>query len=172
MVGISFFMKLFFEKKWLPHRARNGSVTTIVLHSTAGGSATGSISWLRKIGLSYHYIIERDGSRHKLVPASSVAFHAGKSIGPNGSNVNNYSIGISFANLNDGKEKITDAQIEAARQLVRELTAVYPSIEFITTHRLISWRRKTDPRRFDFVSFTAGLGLKAWRQSEDHPWNG
>ena len=165
-------MRFFIEKKWLPHRSRKAKITTFVLHSTAGGSAVGSISWLKKIGLSYHYIIERDGSVHKLVPAGSVAFHAGKSVGPNGANVNNYSIGIAFANLNDGEEKVTPAQIASAKKLIRDLVAVYPSARWITTHRLISWRRKTDPRNFDFESFTAGLGLEPWRQREEHPWSG
>lgn len=141
----------------------------VVLHASAGASAMSSISWLRKIGLSYHYIIARDGTVHKLVPTSRVAYHAGKSVGPEGSGCNEYSIGICFANKNNG-EKVTAAQEKAVRELLEALTQAIPALKYISTHRLVSWRRKTDPYRYDFRLLAKESGLTPWRQSESHGW--
>jgi len=132
-------------KKWLESRERKHTITTIVVHGTSGKSASSSIEWLKQIGLSYHYVIERDGSITKCVPYSRVAFHAGKSEGPNGSNVNNYSIGISFANMEDGKEKISTAQYDSLYMLIVQLKREIPAIRFLTTHYAISPGRKSDP---------------------------
>lgn len=142
-------------------RARKVDVTTIVLHGSAGKSAAGSVSWLAKIGLSYHYIIERDGKVTKLAPVNREAFHAGVSKGPNGPNVNRYSVGICFAT--DEKEPITLAQIAAAKQLCKDICKVVPTIRHLTCHKHISPGRKTDPARLS----TKTLGemaseLKLW----------
>lgn len=126
-------------------RTRRQECSTIVLHSTDGKSASSSVEWLSKIGLSYHYIIERDGHVYKLAPVSRVAFHAGVSSGPEGNNVNEYSIGIAFANYESGKEPITLGQVKAAKKLVAEIVASGAPIRWVTTHYAISPGRKTDP---------------------------
>ena len=136
----------------LASRARTQTCTTIVLHSTDGASATSSINWLRIIRLSYHYIIERDGTIYKCAPAERVALHAGKSNGPFGPNVNEYSIGISFANRESKKEMITVAQVNAVKELVKVLSDAYPTIKFLTRHRDISPGRKTDPAMLSLPS--------------------
>jgi N-acetylmuramoyl-L-alanine amidase len=155
--------------KPLASRRRRAPITTIVLHSTAGGSATSSIAWLRKIGLSYHYVIERDGTIYKCVPTGREAFHAGRSVGPSGSGVNRYSIGIAFANYNNG-EALTDAQLQAHRELVNTLWGVIPTIRYITTHRICSWKRKTDPKGYDPREHF--LFTRLWRAGDHQPWAG
>lgn len=147
-------------KNWLASRSRKKEITTIVLHATGGESAIGAIDWLRKIGLSYHYVIPKKGIPIKCVPTSRVAFHAGVSNGPEGSNVNEYSIGISLANRNDGVDGYTDSQYHEVDQLVAELKRAYPSIKWITCHYSISPGRKSDPRKFE-VSRVAN-GLQMW----------
>lgn len=152
-------------KNPLASRSRSEICRVIVLHSTDGASAGSSISWLRKIGLSYHFVIERDGTITKCVPVSRVAFHAGKSLGPDGPNVNEYSIGIAFANFESKNEPITTRQIEAMYSLVAELKSAMPSLEYITTHRAISPGRKTDPRmlkRTELVYVAKQNGLVVW----------
>lgn len=161
-------MEIVQVKSWLPTRARKKDITTIVLHASAGASASSSISWLKKIGLSYHYIIERDGVITKLAPVGRVAFHAGKSVGPGGSNVNEYSIGICFANRNNG-EPYTDAQYKAARQLIQALSG--QGIRWITTHYLISPGRKNDPKGFKFKEFAGSVGLIPWRPNANTSWD-
>lgn len=151
-------------KTWLMTRARKRPCTTIVLHGTAGASGESSVSWLRKIGLSYHYIVDRDGSITKCAPTSRVAFHAGKSLGPEGPSVNDYSIGIAFANLENGRDSITTAQLDAVASLVKQLKAEFP-LYWITTHYAISPGRKSDPmmlRKVDLIAFTARVNLTAW----------
>lgn len=136
-------------------------VTTIVLHGSAGKSAESSVSWLEKIGLSYHYIIERDGKVTKLAPVNREAFHAGVSKGPNGPNVNRYSVGICFAT--NEKEPITPEQIAAAKQLCKELCKVVVTIRHITCHKYISPGRKTDPAMLDQKTLGNIAGeLKLW----------
>lgn len=156
---------------WLVSRTRTKPITTIVLHATAGGSAASSIVWLQKIGLSYHYLIDRDGTTFKCVPTTRTAFHAGVSHGPSGANVNDYSIGIAFANRNDG-EITTAAQIAACRTLIADLTKAIPSLQFLTTHYAITVQpngqaRKTDPVGFNHLNEVRGslvLWKPAWAQ--------
>lgn len=145
---------------WLANRERKAPVTTVVLHATAGGSAESSIEWLRRINLSYHYVIERNGFITKCVPAGRVAYHAGKSLGPDGPNVNEYSVGIAFANRNDG-EAITKAQLLAAAWLLYELRKQFPDLRWVTTHYAVSPGRKTDPKGFPPKDFG---GLEFWKR--------
>jgi len=145
---------------WLASRPRFRAITTIVLHATAGGSLSGALSTLRLKGLSYHYLIDKDGVVWKAVPYTRVAFHAGKSLGPSGENCNGYSIGISFVNRNDGIDPYTEKQTEACRLLVADLQNAISSLQYLTTHYAVSPKRKTDPKGFP-CSRVNGL-LKRW----------
>lgn len=152
-------------KNWLSSRARRRPATTIVLHATDGASASSSISWLRQIGLSYHFVIERNGDIAKCVPVGRVAFHAGESNGPDGVNVNAYSVGIAFANRESKGEKLTAAQIDACANLVHELSVKEPTIKHLTTHYAISPGRKTDPAMLSKDTIRAMASdskLQAW----------
>ena len=139
--------------RWLPHRRRTRPISTIVLHATAGSTFTGALSTLRLRGLSYHYIVEdqreRDGRIIKCAPADSIALHAGASMGPQGPNVNNYSVGIALVNRNDGQDPYSDEQHRSVRMLCENLITHYPTIRYVTTHYWVSPGRKSDPRGFD-----------------------
>lgn len=147
---------------WLPTRARKVDPTTVVLHATVGATALSSIAWLRKISLSYHYVIERDGTIYKCAPTGRVAFHCGASVGPDGSNVNNYSIGIAFANKDDGKDLYTVAQVEACNELLDSLALAMPSLKYVTTHARISPGRKTDPKYLSLSRIKLPKSLLWW----------
>lgn len=154
-------------KTWLQSRARKHPATGIVLHATAGASAASSISWLRQIGLSYHYVIERDGVVTKCVPLSRVAFHAGVSWAWGGANCNEYTIGICFANRNDGKEPYTAEQTTAALDLVAEIRKD-KNIRWVTSHALCATPsgRKDDPKGYDMAKFAGACGLKLWTPAQ------
>lgn len=155
---------------WLASRPRTERITTVALHSTDGASAGSSINWLRQIGLSYHYVIERDGTITKCVPVSRQALHAGRSVGPGGANVNRYSIGVAFANHESRREAITKAQRDACARLLRELVAAESKIDYLTTHYAISPGRKSDPAmlsRFQLVELSRGAGLRLWLKPGD-----
>ena len=152
---------------FLMSRARKEPVKMIVLHATAGGSASGAISTLRLRGLSYHAIIsdqrEVDGETIKCVPDSRVAFHAGASQGPYGSNVNRYTLGASFVNLNDGKDPYSAKQVEAMLSRCVSWCLAYPTITHLSTHYWVSPGRKNDPKNgpgFDIVSFHIELNRR------------
>jgi len=162
-------------KKWLSFRVRRKPITTIVLHATAGSTAAGAISTLMKKGFSYHYLIEdqreTDGKIIKCVPTSKVAFHAGVSSGPMGKSVNNYSIGVSFINLNNGRDPYSAAQYQSCLELCIELIKAIPTIQYITTHYYVSPGRKTDPKGFPVQELINDLNLvlpkpvKLWKPS-------
>jgi N-acetylmuramoyl-L-alanine amidase len=168
----------------LPSRKRTAPITTLVLHATAGGSAESSIRWHRTLQTdddegneaSYHYVIERDGTMYKCVNTSRVAFHAGKSVGPQGSNVNEYSIGISLANWQGYKGRIEGypaKQMAALDWLIGQLVDGIPSLKYITTHRIISPTRRSDPMGVNLQEYAEKFPkLKAWRKTKSQSWTG
>jgi N-acetyl-anhydromuramyl-L-alanine amidase AmpD len=148
----------------LKGRTRTKQPTTVIIHATAGASAESSIAHLRKVGFSYDYIIERDGEVFKCKPVSSqYAYHAGLSEGPSGRDCNPYSIGICFANLNDGVEKVTESQIAAATSLIRELMETFPTVKWVATHHGVAPNRKSDPKGVDPRHMAQATGLTAWK---------
>lgn len=82
----------------LPHSNSSLTPRYIVAHYTAGTSVSGSISHLRSVGLSYHIIIDRDGSIIQCAPFNMSARHAGVSNWKGLSGLNNFAIGICLAN--------------------------------------------------------------------------
>lgn len=149
-------------KNWLMSGKRKRPITTIVLHATAGKGLAGAIETLKDRGLSYHYIIDKDGSVKKCVPTERVAWHAGVSEGPEGKWVNGYSIGISFVNLNDGVDPYTLAQRVAALDLIKDLKKAIPTIKWLTTHWAVSPGRKTDPKNYPVLHAAKLTGLEFW----------
>ena len=88
-------------------RARNygrGEVIipeAVVLHYTAGGKASGTISWLSENEQAYvsaHFVVDRTGVITQMVPTNLKAFHAGISEWKGRRNLNDWSIGIEIAN--------------------------------------------------------------------------
>ncbi len=135
---------------------------TVVLHATAGSTAQGAIATLRERGLSYHYLVDKDGSVTKLAGTSRAAFHAGESAGPQGPAVNGYSVGVSLVNLNDGRDPYPQAQRMAVEELLGELAVAMPSLRYLTTHYTISPGRKTDPKGYPVAELAAACGLELW----------
>jgi N-acetyl-anhydromuramyl-L-alanine amidase AmpD len=164
-------------------RPTGKKVTTIVMHATAGASLDGAVSTLRERGLAYHYIIEKNGTIWKTAPYSAMASHAGNSYGPDEQkkglsrkqndvakftarcSVNAYTIGISFVNRDTGKDPFTAAQEAAARELITTLMAENPNLTWVTTHAIVSPKRKVDPNGFDIDGLARDVGLKVWRFS-------
>ncbi|RIJ99500.1 MAG: hypothetical protein DCC46_08220 [Armatimonadetes bacterium] len=155
-------------------------VDLVVLHATAGSSLSGAIATLRSRGLSYHFLIDKDGTIVEAAPTSRKAFHAGNSYGPKEksrgvdprqdaqarflakTSVNAYSIGIAFVNRNDGVDPYTPEQKEAIEPLLRLLKDKHRALRYLTTHFAVSPKRKTDPRGFPYESLASRVGLIAW----------
>ncbi len=153
------------------HNNRNGAVVDMVLlHATASKSTAGDIEWCctpapkNPKPVSYHTIVDRDGTAHQLVDVNRRAWHAGAGRFGGHTDINTYSLGLSFANLNDGKEKFTDSQYQVGAAIVASWMKLYPAITMdrITTHAVTreAWRKdhpeadkKTDPLGFDMIRF-------------------
>lgn len=134
-------------------------VDCIVLHADASADAKASVSWIVSSAskVSYHTLIDRDGTAYRFVDPFKRAWHAGVSTFGNRQDVNDFSLGLSFANKNDGKEKYTDAQYQIGAEVVVDWMRRFPHItlERITTHAIIAPGRKTDPVAFDMTRFKA-----------------
>ena len=166
-------MKIVRLDPWLKHSERKRPVSTIVLHHTAGGTAQSTIEHLARplTFASYHYIVDRDGTVYKCVPTTAKAWHCGVSNGPQGRDVNQYSIGIALANKGDG-EDYPAVQVSSALELVGALIKADRHIRWITSHRLIT-KRKVDPANFAFKSFAQKATLMPWRDDRlGREWDG
>lgn len=170
----------------LSTRARAAAPTLVVLHATAGASAQSSIDHLRSVSLSYHFIITRDGrdtARTRNADGSPPiifqcthpahrAAHVGSTIpAPSGVRINEASIGISLANMQDG-EAYTPGQIAALDQLVAHLKRAHPSLRHLTNHALVQPWNRADPVRIDASALAARHGYTLFRptaqQIRDH----
>ena len=147
------------------HSARPAGVTprVIVLHADAAKDATASVSWIKskESKVSYHALVDRDGTVYTFVDPSRKAWHCGVSEYQGVQNVNDFSLGLSFANICDGVELYTHAQYEAGADVVREWMALYPtlSVEHITTHEATALPagRKHDPGPLFRLDYFLGL---------------
>jgi AmpD protein len=141
------------------HRPAGVAVDCIVLHATADSDTMESVEWCctpkpaNPNPVSYHAIIDRNGTVYSLVATELRAWHAGVSSFAGRANCNDYSIGVSFGNRNDGKEPYTDEQYTVGAALCVAWMKKHPAItkERITTHAAIALPagRKTDPLAFD-----------------------
>lgn len=135
----------------------------LVIHGTAG-TDRGDLQHLRSpaSNVSYHYLVLRDGSVHRLVRPERRAWHAGVSSWEGRENVNNYGIGIGMSNRGDG-ELYTRSQYEAAGRLCAILRRVYGiPLERIVGHCHVSPGRKSDPwLTFEWMRLAAEIGRAA-----------
>jgi len=118
-------------------RADN-DLNSIVLH-TLSGSVEGSYSWLDAQNLSYHYLIDVDGTIYEQTKPEHGAWHAGRVVQPNrrakafygkygtlgkyDANPNRHSLGIAFARR--GEEELTKEQAIAGANLIDHVGRKY-----------------------------------------------
>lgn len=128
------------------HNRRPVPPTLIVLHACAGASDLSTLRWLvhPDSKVSYHGYIGRDGTFYQVVDPERRAWHAGKSEWKGVQNVNDFSLGLCFANRHDGAEMLTGQQIAVAKAVIQGWGERY-EIEDVTTHAQVSPSRKTDP---------------------------
>jgi N-acetyl-anhydromuramyl-L-alanine amidase AmpD len=166
---------------WLAHRNRANQPTLVVLHATAGATAQSSIDHLRGVGLSYHYIIPRDGRDSArpnasdgtepfvfhCVPNSKHAFHVGSTVPPpeGSGGINKNSIGISLANIQRkaNPEDYPRKQREVLDALLQLLRQQVPSLRFLTTHAVVQPWNRGDPLRIDGQAVAERSGLQWWK---------
>lgn len=142
------------------HNARpHGEISLIVLHADASPSEDATISWLVSpvSKVSYHTLIGRNGDVYEIVAPERRAWHAGVSEWEGRPNVNDFSLGLCFANKQNDVELFTEAQYSSGAQILAEWMAKYPRLSMynaphLTTHAACArpLGRKHDPgQHFD-----------------------
>lgn len=119
----------------------------IILHDSYG-SFDGGVSWIvdhaKESQVSYHYLIDSDGSRTQMVWDSKKAWHAGSSSWKGYTSLNSHSIGVSFWG-NTYQRTPTDTEIDSMAHKCAYLMDKFGiGIDGILTHGMISPDRKTD----------------------------
>lgn len=79
-----------------------------------------------RLNVSAHFLIERDGTIHRLMPPDFMARHV---IG-----LNYNSIGIENVGGEGSKDNLTNEQLRANIELIKELKKMFPSIEYLIGH--------------------------------------
>jgi N-acetylmuramoyl-L-alanine amidase len=134
-------------------RPEGTTVDTVVIHATVLDSLREVIDHFAKeeSKVSSHYTIDRDGTIVSHVPENKRAWHAGISRMRDGrENVNDFSIGIELVNRNDGIDLFPEAQLQAMRNLLKEIVTRHP-IRHIIPHYACAEPpgRKSDPVGFN-----------------------
>lgn len=135
----------------------------VVLHHS-DGSYNGSVSWILedKSNVSYHCIIDKDGSRTSFAEDDRRCWHAGKSRFKGRSSCNGFLLGLAFSGNTNTRELTKDEIASAVEWLLPRFDKWgWPKdLSTVTTHREIS------PGRKDDVDFRAEEAiLKALKQT-------
>lgn len=125
--------------------------TALIFHDTAGPTLKSATETLKQRGLSYNYIIDKDGTVHNLVPPGMKAFHA--------KGYNDGTVGISFVG-GGGFGNVNPLQQKAAVELSNQLKQQFPSINSFAGHRDRTHAGKPDPEGFDYTGFASATGLR------------
>lgn len=109
----------------------------IVVHYTASATLDGSYDYFLPVLLSredirsggavnasIHFLVDKDGAVYRLAPEDVICRHT---IG-----FNHVALGIE--NVGEGKDALTDAQIEADAVLIADLVSRHPSIRYLLGH--------------------------------------
>jgi N-acetylmuramoyl-L-alanine amidase len=152
-------------------------ISMVVLHYTGMPSAEEALERLcdEAAGVSAHYLIEEDGTVHRLVREDRRAWHAGKSFWRGIKDVNSASIGIEL--VNPGHEfgycPFPDAQMETLLPLLADMVQRHdiPRAN-VVAHSDIAPSRKEDPGElFDWDLLAAHrLALKTPRVTTPSPF--
>jgi N-acetylmuramoyl-L-alanine amidase len=81
-----------------------------------------------------------------MVPDERRAYHAGLALWNGVRDVNSISLGLAFSNRNDGRERLTPAQLDIAQAVVQYWCQQY-DIEAVIGHKDVAPTRKDDPYR-------------------------
>lgn len=134
--------------------------TAIIVHADAGRTDAGTITWVQSggSGVSYHYLVGRDGTIYQFVQDARRAWHAGASVLAGVTDCNDYSLGVCFANDQKG-EPFTPRQLAAGVLLVAAKCIQYGiPLARLVTHAMVATPpgRKADPGKlFPWAAFMA-----------------
>jgi N-acetylmuramoyl-L-alanine amidase len=110
----------------------------IILHTTEGAEE-GSLRKVRRYGEA-HYFVTPSGDVYRIIDRARIAAHTGRSMWEGRSTLDNCSIGIEVVGFYN--QDITAAQVEALRELLRQLKALYHIPDKnVLTHSMVAYGR-------------------------------
>lgn len=145
----------------------------LILHYTGMASAFESLKRLqdKTAEVSAHYLIDEDGTIHRLVPEEMRAWHAGVSFWAGETDINSASIGIEIQNPGHewGYRPFPETQMQAVASLCHDILSRHPRIRpyGVLGHSDVAPGRKQDPGElFDWKYLnTRKIGL--WPELND-----
>ena len=147
-------------------RPADTPVDMLVLHYTGMETAAAALERLcdGAAKVSAHYLIDEDGTVHRLVAEDRRAWHAGASYWRGATDVNGRSIGIELVNPGHefGYRPFPEAQMASLEALAKKILARHPiPPRNVVGHSDVAPRRKLDPGElFDWPRLAAtGIGL-------------
>lgn len=136
---------------------RNACLGVVLHHSVMDFGAAIARLTDPATGVSYHALIDLDGTRCVLAPDEAIAHHAGASTFRGRSGCNHFMLGLSFAG-DTWVAPLTPAQIESALEwLEPRWTRHSWTLDWITDHRQVAPERKNDLRPTEWERVRAAI---------------
>lgn len=158
----NFFPETHYNERIDKTTGKPASIDMLVLHCSAYETAQ-LIQVFMDLGVSAHYIIDRDGSVTQLVDEGKRAWHAGAGGWHDQGDINSRSIGIEVINPSLGHSlPYTEEQINALIELSQKIIKKYGILPHnIIAHSDMAPTRKYDPGRlFPWAELSKeGIGL-------------
>lgn len=145
----------------------------LILHYTGMPSAFESLKKLqdKAAEVSAHYLVDEDGTIHRLVPEEMRAWHAGVSFWAGETDVNSASIGIEIQNPGHegGYRPFPPGQMQAVSALCRDILDRHPRIlpSGVLGHSDVAPGRKQDPGELFDWKYLGNDKIGLWPEPND-----
>ena len=143
-------------------------INLLILHYTGMESAFASLGRLqdKAAQVSAHYLVDEDGTIHRLVPQEMRAWHAGVSYWAGETDINSASIGIEIQNPGHefGYRPFPATQMQAVAELCQDILNHHPHIlpSGVLGHSDVAPDRKQDPGELFDWKYLASQKIGLW----------
>lgn len=142
-----------------PNRQRNRCRPSAVVLHHSSGSYEGGVAWICNPAsrVSYHCLVARDGRRAVFGAPEDRCWHAGKSSWKGRTDLNSWSIGLSWEG-NTYKTKLEEPAIESAIEYLVPIMREHKiPLDLVVTHQQVSPNRKDDISASEAIRFKSRL---------------
>lgn len=155
-------------------RPAGSRVDTLVLHYTGMRDAAAALARLRDPAarVSAHWLVEEDGTVHRLVPEERRAWHAGVACWRGAPDINDRSVGIELVNPGHefGYRPFPAAQVGALEALAGGILGRHPiPAARVVGHADVAPDRKQDPGELFPWARLAAAGIGLWPDPGNPP---
>jgi N-acetylmuramoyl-L-alanine amidase len=153
-------------------RPADAAIDTLILHYTGMQSAQAAIERLCDpvAQVSAHYVIDEDGTIHRLVDEQSKAWHAGVSAWQGSEDLNRVSVGIELVNPGHewGYRAFPVPQLTACVALARDIVDRHDIPPWrVVGHSDVAPTRKEDPGELFDWALLARHGVGLWPPDDE-----